>query len=69
MLCNRAQHKEVEKLSKLPKAEVVHSEMVAQMLPGSSLQVPNVGAYLVAVLQTRVDTLREGGEAGSDAAQ
>ena len=38
--------------------------MVAQMLPGSSLQVPNVGAYLVAVLQMRADALREseGGE-------
>ncbi|KAL1523280.1 hypothetical protein AB1Y20_018230 [Prymnesium parvum] len=45
--------REVEWLSKLPPADVVHGNLVAQMLPGSVLQVPNVGALLVAVLQAR----------------
>ena len=40
--------------------------MVSQMLPGACLQVPNVAAYLVGVLQMRVDALRaeEGGGPG-----
>ena len=49
---------EVERLSKLPPAEVLHTQMVSQMLPGSSLQVPNVAAYLVGVLQMHTEGLR-----------
>jgi len=45
---------EVERLSKLPNQEAIHTQLVSQMLPGSSLQVPNVSAYLVAVLQQHV---------------
>ena len=49
----------------MPPLEVVQTNMVAQMLPGSSLQIPNVAALLVHVLQMRADSLREeegGGE-------
>ena len=52
---------ELERLSKLPPVEQVHTQMVSQMMPGAVLQVPNVAAYLVSVLQHRVDALKEGG--------
>ena len=39
--------------------EALHTQMVSQMLPGASLQVPNVAAYLVGVLQMRVEQMRE----------
>jgi hypothetical protein len=55
---------EMERLSKLPPAEQVHMQMVAQMLPASSLQVPNVGAYLVSLLQTHVDSQSAAGGSG-----
>ena len=55
---------EVEKLSNLPPAEQVHMNMVAQMLPGSSLQVPNVAAYLVSCLQTINQPSTHGGGRG-----
>jgi hypothetical protein len=35
-----AQASELERLSKLSPAEQVHAEMVAQMLPGTALQLP-----------------------------
>lgn len=54
------QGSEVARLAALPAADVVHSEMVGAMLPGSSLVVPNVAAYLVGVLQQRVEGLGEG---------
>ena len=62
-----AQVSELERLSKLPSAEQVHLQMVSQMLPGTCLQVPNVAAYLVSVLSSHVDGLRqeEGGGGGS----
>ena len=50
---------EMDKLAKLPPASVVHTAMVSQMLPGTCLQVSNVAAYLVNVLQSRVDALKE----------
>ena len=37
-------------------------QMVQQMLPGTCLQVPNVAAYLVSVLQARVQSMEQ--EAG-----
>ena len=38
------------------------------MLPGTALQVPNVAAYLVSVLQTRVQSMeQEAGGGGSEA--
>ena len=49
------QFAEVDKLAKLPSREHVHTKMVAQMLPGSSLQVPNVAAYLCSILQHHVE--------------
>ena len=49
---------DVERLSKLPSREALHTQMVSQMLPGASLQVPNVAAYLVGVLQMRVEQMR-----------
>lgn len=42
---------QVERLANLPAAEVVHRDMIAQMLPGTVLQVPSPAAYLVALLQ------------------
>ena len=41
---------QVERLAKLPPAEVVYSNLVSQMLPGSVLRVPNPAAHLVALL-------------------
>jgi hypothetical protein len=41
----------VERLAKLPAAEIVYRDMIAQMLPGTVLQVPSPAAYLVALLQ------------------
>lgn len=61
----RAQANEVERLSKLPSAADVHVNMVCQMLPGTALQVPNVGAYLVSVLSSHVDALRAAEGSGS----
>lgn len=55
-----AQAHELDRLSKLPALDVVHTQMVSQMLPGTCLQVPNVAAYLVSVLQTHVDAQQEG---------
>ena len=54
------------KLANLPPLDELHVRMVSQMLPGASLQVPNVAAYLCSVLQARVDLLRqeEGGGGG-----
>ena len=46
---------DVERLAKLPPPEVIHTQLVSQMLPGSSLQVPNVGAILCGVLQMHVE--------------
>mmetsp|Transcript_10456 Transcript_10456/g.33590 ORF Transcript_10456/g.33590 Transcript_10456/m.33590 type:complete len:202 (+) Transcript_10456:27-632(+) len=43
-------HTEVERLAKLPPAEVVYSNLVSQMLPGRVLRVPNPAAHLVALL-------------------
>lgn len=37
-------------MAKLPPAEVVYSNLVSQMLPGSVLRVPNPAAHLVALL-------------------
>lgn len=54
-----------DKLATLPPADVLHVQLVSQMLPGSSLQVPNVGAYLVNVLQQRVAALEQESSGGS----
>jgi len=51
------QFNDISRLATLPPAEVVHTNMLMQMAPGASLQVPNVGAYLVAVLQMHTDAL------------
>ena len=61
-----SQFDEVERLSKLPPLEQVHTAMVAQMLPGTALQVPNVAAYLVSCLQTSVDMRREAEGGGGE---
>ena len=39
-------------------------QMVGQMMPGACLQVPNVAAYLVSVMQMRVDALQAEAGAG-----
>ncbi len=52
---------EVERLAKLPPAEQVHAELVAQMLPGSALRIPSVSAYLLATLKQRVSQLESTG--------
>ena len=61
---------EVEKLAKLPPAEVIHSTLVSQILPGSTLHIPNVGAVLATLLQAHADSLAaaaaEGGGAVND---
>jgi len=59
------QASELERLSKLPPTEQVHTEMVAQILPGMALQVPPVGLFLLQTLQAHVDQLKaaeSGGE-------
>lgn len=61
------QYMDVEKLAKLPPAEVIHTQLVSQMLPGSSLQVPNVAAYLCGVLSMHVEAQQAaaGGDSSS----
>lgn len=54
------QFHEVERLSKLADRHVIDTQLVSQMLPGSSLQVPNVAAYLVGVLSQHVLLQSEG---------
>lgn len=57
---------EVDRLGGLPEPEVIHSSMVAAMLPGSCLQVPDVAAHLHFVLEQRVAQLEaEAGGSGS----
>jgi ribosomal protein L10 len=58
---------EVERLSKLPASDVIHSQLVAQMLPGSSLQVPNVAAYLIGVLHMHVEAQQAASGGGAEA--
>lgn len=59
---------EIDRLAKLPPLEEMQSQMVSAMMPGTALQVPNVAAYLVNVLQMRVDAMRDGDGDGDGAA-
>ena len=61
------EHPDVNRLAKLPSAEVVHGRLVAQMLPGTALQIPNVGAHLVSVLHMHVNNLESQGAGDADA--
>ena len=54
------QHTDFEKLAKMPSREEIDVRLVSQMMPGSALQVPNVAAYLLAVLQMHAEA-RGGG--------
>ena len=56
---------DVERLAQLPAPEVLHAQLVSQMMPGAALQVPNVAAYLVGVLQMRVEDLQRAAETHS----
>ena len=64
--CRRTQHTEVEKLAKFPSADVVHAQMITKMMPGSSLRVPNVAAYLVTVLNAHVESQKAAETGSSD---
>ena len=52
---------DVDKLAKLPPAEQLHTNLIMQMLPGTSLQIPNMAAYLCAILQQHVEQQGGGG--------
>ena len=62
-----AQVQELDRLAKLPPLDQVHAQMVASMMPGAALQVPNVAAYLVSVLQMRVEALQDEASGGGAA--
>mmetsp|Transcript_19548 Transcript_19548/g.32621 ORF Transcript_19548/g.32621 Transcript_19548/m.32621 type:complete len:211 (-) Transcript_19548:218-850(-) len=53
------EYTDVERLARLPPAEVVHRNLIAQMMPGTVLQVPNPAQYLVAVLQSHADGVKD----------
>lgn len=55
------QYDEVDRLAKLPPAEIVHRDLIAQMMPGTLLQVPNVAAYLVALMQQHSSSPNDSG--------